>query len=564
MRVAIYARVSTYRQMQDQTIDQQLDRLTDYVNQQNWELLPENIFRDDGYSGANLNRPGLDRMRDRVAAREIDRILITAPDRLARNYVHQMLLLEEMEAYGCQIEFLDRPITQDPHDQLVLQIRGAVAEYERTLIADRMRRGRQAKYRAGILLPWTRPLFGYQMDPNTPRDPTKVTIHKAEAAVVREMFAFYLQEGTSLYKVVQHLHRMGISAPRGGTYWTTTTIRGILTNPAYTGKVYVGRTHQVKPRMRRSATHPVGKKGESHIQVPPEEWMPVANIPAIIEPHQFEQIQAKLSQNQQAASRNNTAHQYLLRGLVSCGGCNLSCSARQLNPGYTYYICRGKFDVIHIRLHKRCPMRYTPASKLDELVWNDLCQLLTQPEIITVALHRANGGCWLPQELQARRENLRRGQVAWQTQLDRLTEAYLNGIIPLAEYQRRRTDLERKRQGLEDLENQLVQQEGRQSELAGLATSIVEFCHRVQVGLENASFVEKRKLVELLIDRVIVKDEDVEIRYVIPTSSNGERIRFCHLRKDYFEIHPRLEFCRDEFIIVVAGNQIRVRHSSSG
>jgi site-specific DNA recombinase len=175
------------------------------------------------------------------------------------------------------------------------------------------------------------------MDPDTPRDPTKVLINEAEAAVVREMFAFYLQEGTSLYKVVQHLHCMGIPAPRGGTYWTTTTIRGILTNPAYTGKVYVGRTHQVKPRMRRSATHPVGKKGESHLQAPPEEWMPVATIPAIIEPHQFEQIQAKLYQNHQAASRNNTAHQYLLRGLVSCGGCHLSCSARQLSPGYTYY-----------------------------------------------------------------------------------------------------------------------------------------------------------------------------------------------------------------------------------
>jgi site-specific DNA recombinase len=538
MRVAIYARVSTQRQVLDQTIEQQLGRLMNHVKQLGWELQQQNIFRDDGYSGASFNRPGLDQLRDRAAAREIDCIVVTTPDRLARNYVHQMLLLEELEARGCKIEFLDRPISQDPHDQLLLQIRGAVAEYERTLIADRMRRGRQVKYKAGILLPWTRPLFGYQLDPDTPRDPAKVTINKAEASIVREMFAYYLQENTSLYGVVQHLHEMGVPSPRGGEYWSTMTVRGILTNPAYTGKVYVGRTHTVIPRMRRSATQPIGKPGESHVKVPQEEWIPVATIPAIIDSELFEQIQVKLSHNQQGSRRNNNAHEYLLRALVSCGICNLSCTARQLNPGYTYYVCRSKTDMSCIRLHQRCLSRYIPAGQLDELVWNDLCQILAQPEIITVAIQRAQGGCWLPQELQARRENLRRGQVAWQTQLDRLTEAYLNGVIPLVEYQRRRTDLEKKRQGLEDLEQQLDRQVDRTNELAGLAASIEEFCQRVQMSLENANFEQKRKLVELLIDRVVVKNSNVEIRYVIPTSSASERVRFCHLHKDYFNPHP--------------------------
>jgi site-specific DNA recombinase len=116
----------------------------------------EYIFRDEGYSGANLKRPGLDRLRDMIATAALDRVLITAPDRLARNYVHQVLLLEELQRYGCQVEFLDRPMTQGPHDQLLLQIRGAVAEYERSLIAERMRRGRHHKLQSGLLLPWTR------------------------------------------------------------------------------------------------------------------------------------------------------------------------------------------------------------------------------------------------------------------------------------------------------------------------------------------------------------------------------------------------------------------------
>ena len=153
MRIAVYVRVSTQRQAQTQTIEQQLERLRAHVQSQGWELAEENIFRDDGYSGASLNRPGLDRLRDKVKAAEIDRLVLTAPDRLARNYVHQMVLLEELERQGCEVEFLDRPMSHDPHDQLLLQIRGAVAEYERTLIAERMRRGRHAKYRAGILLP---------------------------------------------------------------------------------------------------------------------------------------------------------------------------------------------------------------------------------------------------------------------------------------------------------------------------------------------------------------------------------------------------------------------------
>ena len=170
MRVAVYARVSTLRQAQAQTIEQQLERLRAHATTQGWRLREEHVFRDDGYSGASLHRPGLERLRDAVLAGEVDRVVLTAPDRLARNYVHQVLLLEDLERAGCQVEFVDRPMSQDPHDQLLLQIRGAVAEYERSVIAERMRRGRQVKLRAGLLLPWTRAPYGYRLDSEHPRD----------------------------------------------------------------------------------------------------------------------------------------------------------------------------------------------------------------------------------------------------------------------------------------------------------------------------------------------------------------------------------------------------------
>lgn len=134
MTIALYARVSTPRQAQTQTIEQQLERLRTWAQQHDQEPQRANgclVFRDEGYSGATLHRPGLDALRDAVAAARVERVLITAPDRLARKYMHQVLLLEELERFGCVVEFLDRPMSRDPHDQLLLQIRGAVAEYER-------------------------------------------------------------------------------------------------------------------------------------------------------------------------------------------------------------------------------------------------------------------------------------------------------------------------------------------------------------------------------------------------------------------------------------------------
>src|SRR5256884_6161792 len=198
MRAAVYGRVSTTRQAQAQTIEQQLDRLRAAVAGHGWELHEQHVYRDDGYSGASLGRPGLDQLRDHAALAELDAVLVTAPDRLARNYVHQVLLIDELAGHGCQVEFLDRPMSQDPHDQLLLQIRGAVAEYERTLIAERMRRGRLAKLRAGTLLPWTTPPFGYRLDPERPRDPSRVRPDAVKAAVVAQIFGWYTDHKLSV------------------------------------------------------------------------------------------------------------------------------------------------------------------------------------------------------------------------------------------------------------------------------------------------------------------------------------------------------------------------------
>jgi site-specific DNA recombinase len=448
-----------------------------------------------------------------------------------------MVLLEEFKRYGCQVDCLDQPMSQNPHDHLLLHIRGAVAEYARTLIADRMRRGRQMQLRAGLFLPWPHPLYGYRVHPDRPRDPAGVAIEPTEGAIVQEVFRRYRQTHETLVGLSTYLLHLGITSPRGRRCWSSATRRGLLSNPAYTGNVYVGRQRLRPARRRRSATHPIGKPALGRDPAPHAEWAFVTTIPALVSQADFDEVQAKLVQNQQRASRNNKVHAYLLRALVSCGRCQSACTALTSSSGQSYYRCWRSARRLDAPSTSRCQARYSPADQLDDLVWHDLCELLAHPEWIGYALERAHGGHWLPQEFQARQETLRHAQTALAKQLDRLTEAYLREVIPLAEYQRRRQDLKQKQQALAAQEKQLEAQVDRQGELAGMVTSIEAFCQCVRTGLAQATFEQKRTLVELLIDRVLVANGDVEIRYVISTTPVGRPLVFINCVKTISRCH---------------------------
>ena len=531
MRAAIYARVSTLRQAQAQTIDQQLSRLQTHVQQQGWSLDAAHIFRDDGYSGATLNRPGLDDLRDRASMADFDVVVITAPDRLARRYIHQVLLIEELQQRGCTVVFVERPMSTDPNDQLLLQIRGAVAEYERTLITERMRRGKVAKLRSGQLLPWTRRPFGYQLSPEHPRDPAGVQIDPYEAAIVQQIYAWYLADGSSIYGVIKQLKAAGISSPRGSICWTNASVRGVLTNPMYTGTAYGNRYRTVPARQRRSALTPNGS-GQSYTLKPRTDWIAIP-VPAIVSQDTYDHVQEKLSHNKQTAKRNNTAHDYLLRGLINCGQCHLTTTARTTAQGHHYYACRGRSEAVRVAEGRACTARYIPATQLDTLVWKDICEVLTDPAIVTQALRRAEQGLWLPQELQSRKATIQQGLASSERQQTRLLDAYLAEIVEFAEFERKRAEIARRNETLQAQLRQLEAMTAQHGELARLAHGIEEVCKQLREGLEQANFEQQRALVELLIDCVVVSDAEVEIRYVMPLSRAGPQRRFCHLRLDY-------------------------------
>jgi site-specific DNA recombinase len=249
----------------------------------------------------------------------------------------------------------------------------------------------------------------------------------------------------------------------------------------------------------------------------------------------FAPVQAKLDVNQQGAARN-TRHEYLLRALVSCGACRLACTGRQTGPGYRYYLCRGRTDPLRAAEGRRCTARYIPATQLDELVRADLCALLTDPAQVTRALARAQGGAWLPQELQARKATISQAPGQLDRQQQRLLDPYLAEVVTLPELERNRQDLDRRHATLLARQRQLDAAAGQRLELQATANGIKAFCQAIRAGLTASSFEHRRQLAELLIDRVIITDDQVEIRYVLPTSPEGPHRPFCQLRKDHLDL----------------------------
>jgi site-specific DNA recombinase len=404
-----------------------------------------------------------------------------------------------------------------------------------------------AKLKSGRLLPWPRAPYGYRLHPERARDPAFLQVDEGQAAIVQELFADYAQGSVTLHQLAQRLTERQVPSPRGRNRWSSSTIRGILTNPCYIGLATSGREEIVPARQRASALKPVGR-GAGHRPRPREQWIQIP-IPALVSEAEFDAVQRRLSINRQTAMRS-TKHEYLLRGLVSCGVCRLSCTGRQRAPeagGYRYYVCKGKMPRVVTGRDERCPSRLIPAGQREARVWEDLCRLLQEPERITRMLERAHSGAWLPEELRRRQATLRGVQKSLERQGERLLEAYLAEAIDLETFQHKERERRQRQEDLRIQEREIEAESQRQVEVAAVGDSIQAICERLRQGLEQASFGQRKQLVELLIDRVIVSNEEVEIRYVIPTSEASLQTRFCQLRTDYLlvsRLHSRARRAR--------------------
>jgi site-specific DNA recombinase len=385
-----------------------------------------------------------------------------------------------------------------------------------------MRRGRLAALRAGQLVPWTVPPFGYRQDPHRPRDPAGVQIDEDAAHVVRQIFTWYIEDGLTLYGIAQRLIDRGIPTPTGRPYWNPSSVRKILMNATYRGMAY-GNQKQMVPAKRRHpllGREPRGEGGESSRLRPVEEWIGVA-VPSLIDDARFRLAQARLQRNQQWATRN-TRGEYLLRRLLSCRWCGLAMSVWN-NGRYAYYRCKG-MDVLAMRGRREpCHARQIPTSRIDALVWNDLRQLLSEPAVLTDAVQRFRDGWLSGEERQAHRRDLRKRRAQLERRVERLVDAYQAEALTLEELQARRGQLESRLAELVRDEQTLEAESIHRDHLQNLAMRVDDFRAAISAGVEHADFTQRRALVELLIDRVVVDGEDVEIRYVIPLSGAARR-----------------------------------------
>jgi DNA invertase Pin-like site-specific DNA recombinase len=275
---AIYARVSSERQKEEQTIQSQTETLLDYAHHERYVVPQEWIFEDEGYSGSNLMRPGLERIRDLAAEGQLETILVHSPDRLSRKYAYQVLLLEEFSRHGTEVIFLKSVRGNTPEEQLLLQFQGMIAEYERAQIIERSRRGKRHRAQCGSVSVLSGAPYGYQYVKKTDSSCAYYEVIEQESEVVKDIFRYYTQERLSINVIARSLNNMNIPTRSGKCPWERSTVWGMLKNPAYKGLASYGKTERCD---RQKITRPLRQKGgyspksSTSRQRPKEEWIQI-------------------------------------------------------------------------------------------------------------------------------------------------------------------------------------------------------------------------------------------------------------------------------------------------
>src|SRR6516162_7105840 len=265
LRVAIYARVSSERQAEEGTIASQLEALDRRLHDDGVACDPELRFVDDGVSGTLLFRPALERLRDQAAAGSFDRLCVQDPDRFSRKYAYQVLVLEELARCGIEVVFLCNPRTGDPAENLLVQVQGMIAEYERAKIMERSRRGKQHAARCGSVNVLSGAPYGYRYIRKQDGDGEgRYQVVAEEARVARMIFEWVGRGHRSLCEVARRLKGAGVRTRTGLTEWDPSTISEMLRNPAYKGTAAYGKTRAgpYKPRRIRPlrGTHEIPKR----------------------------------------------------------------------------------------------------------------------------------------------------------------------------------------------------------------------------------------------------------------------------------------------------------------
>src|SRR5262249_6949640 len=221
---AIYARVSSEQQREENTIASQTASLIEFAKSHDLEVPQEWVFEDAGYSGATLERPGLERVRDLAAEGQIQVMLAYSPDRLSRKYAYQILLIEEFARHGVETLFVKSPPGGSAEDQLLVQFQGMIAEYERAQILERSRRGKRHQAQSGEVGVMSNAPYGSRYTRKPAEAPAAYIMDEAEARVVRRVYEMYTVEGLSIGQITRRLNAESIPTRKRSGRWERSVV----------------------------------------------------------------------------------------------------------------------------------------------------------------------------------------------------------------------------------------------------------------------------------------------------------------------------------------------------
>jgi site-specific DNA recombinase len=514
-RAALYARVSTDKQEREETVASQVDLLRQTAATRGYEILPGNVFIDDGVSGTRLDRPALERLRDLAAEGVFDVVLVTAPDRLARRYAYQVVLVEELTRCGCEVVFVHQSLGASPEEQMLLQMQGVFAEYERALIHERTRRGQLFAARQGRVN-WGNPPYGYTYVHKTPTTPQHLVVNEAEAEVVRQIYRWCVEEQLSSYAIHRRLTLQGVprrKAKHGR--WAQSSVIEILRDSIYKGEAYYNRTQAGDVRRPYGLRglkerHPGNSQGRTWR--PQSEWIPV-RVPALIDPETWDRAQEQLARNRERAQRNNTQHPYLLRSLMVCGRCGRRMVGTWSAQGGRY-ICALRYPRY---APGACTGRSLSATLLEASVWEHVKALLSDPAVLRTQYEQGCGDPAVDVRAEQERGRLERKLATLDREVTRLIDAYQAEVIDLTELAERRRRIDDHGRMLRERVREIEQQRTERTAELRLLEGVEAFCTSIREAMEEPSFTVQQKVLQLVVNRIVVEDHQVIIEHVVPT-----------------------------------------------
>ena len=528
VRAAIYARVSSDQQAERRTIDSQVQDLLARAAADGREVGEAFRFLDDGHSGASLVRPALERLRDLVGMAAVDLVYVHAPDRLARSYAHQAVLVEEFARAGTEVVFLNRPIGRSPEDNLLLQLQGMFAEYERARMLERSRRGKRHLARAGVVSVLTRAPYGYRyVGRDAGNGVARFEVVEDKAEVVRRIFRWVGVERVTLAAVCRRLAEAGVPSPTGNARWSRSMIGTLLSNSAYAGRAVFGKNASVpwRPPLRPARGRAgVPKRPSRQVPAPPERWITIP-VPAIIDEGLFESAREQLAENRRRNRQRLAGVRYLLQGLLVCHKCGYAFCGRwqplyprEAGRGYHYYRCCGtesnRFDG-----RRRCDARVVAVAPLDAAVWAEVRRLLEDPaRVLSEHRRRLEAARAGPRRLageavERRLASLRRG-------IGRLIDGYAEGLIDKAELEPRLAALRRRVAELESEAAALRDAADETRSLRLVIGKLETFAGMVGDRLEAADWDTKRDIIRTLVRRVEIDDDHVRVVFRVDPGPN--------------------------------------------